>query len=202
MSNQPKWAWWVVGIVIPVIGIIVSIQLASKSDSGDKSDAGSQSQSASSGASASGGSGTGSVTGGSESKAATPPVADQPAKVMAGPVKITLKPGASNLDLDTSSPVPSPSDNGADMFVGFNLPDLGISPLRSGKVLAPASPDGPEPTAADCRRLVGKNGGYSSGDLTPGTRLCLQTGEGHIAYLRITAVPTRQAVMFEATVWE
>ncbi|MGA4558444.1 hypothetical protein [Uniformispora flossi] len=121
---------------------------------------------------------------------------------MAGPVKITLKPSAYYLDLDTTSPTPGPSDKGADLFVGFNLPDLGISPPRSGDVLAIAPSDGPEPTAADCRGLVAKNGGYSSGELSAGTRLCLQTDEGHIAYLRITAAPTRQAVMFDVTVWE
>lgn len=193
MSNQPKWAWWVVGIVIPVVGIIVSIQLASKSDSGDKSDAGGLSQSASSGASASGG---------SESKPPASAAADGPAKVFAGPVKITLTEGSSYVDLDNSKPFPGPSDKGADVGTGFMLPTQDLYPPKSGNVMAVSSPDGPEPTKADCVSLIKKNGTYTSGELTTGTRLCLQTNEGRIAYLRVTAVPTRKALMFEATVWE
>ncbi|MGR7001747.1 hypothetical protein ACU686_33125 [Yinghuangia aomiensis] len=122
--------------------------------------------------------------------------------MFAGPLKITLTEGSSYVDLDNSKPFPGPSDKGADVTTGFMLPTQDLYPPKGGNVMAVSSPDGPEPTKADCVSLIKKNGTYTSGDLTSGTRLCLQTNEGRIAYLRVTAVPTRKALMFEATVWE
>ncbi|GAA4968958.1 hypothetical protein GCM10023205_37730 [Yinghuangia aomiensis] len=122
--------------------------------------------------------------------------------MFAGPLKITLTEDSSYVDLDNSKPFPGPSDKGADVTTGFMLPTQDLYPPKSGNVMAVSSPDGPEPTKADCLSLIQKNGTYTSGKLTSGTRLCLQTDEGRIAYLRLTAVPTRKALMFEATVWE
>ncbi|MFE3200298.1 hypothetical protein [Embleya sp. NPDC059237] len=117
-------------------------------------------------------------------------------------MRITLKPDAHYIDLDTSSPFGQPGSKGADAFVGFNLPDLTLGPIKSADVVAIAPPDGPEPTRDDCAQAIAKRGTYTSGELSQGMRVCLQTDEGHTAYLRITSVPTRSAVMFEATVWE
>ncbi|MFI1586254.1 hypothetical protein [Embleya sp. NPDC020630] len=117
-------------------------------------------------------------------------------------MKITLKPDAHYVDLDTSSPFAQPGSKGSDAFVGFNLPDLALGPIKSADVVAIAPPDGPEPTRDDCAQAIAKRGTYTSGELSQGMRVCLQTDEGHTAYLRITSVPTRSAVAFEATVWE
>ncbi|GCD95713.1 hypothetical protein [Embleya hyalina] len=200
MSDQPKWAWWVVGIVIPVVGIIVTVQVATKSDSDDDKSR-STNNSAPINTPASSG-GNGSPAGKPATDPATAPAANAPAKKLAGPMKVTLKPGAENVDLDTSSPFGQPGSKGADAWVGFNLPDLALGPIKSGNVVAIVSPDGPEPTRDDCAQAIAKRGTYTSGELSQGTRLCFQTDEGHTAYLRITSVPTRSAVTFEATVWE
>ncbi|MGW1992002.1 hypothetical protein [Embleya sp. NPDC001921] len=195
MSDQPKWAWWVVGIVIPVTGIVVAIQLATTSDSDDKP------QSTNTPAPApvaSAGENRVPATGPAASRAAS-----GPAKVLAGPVRIRLSPDAEYIDLDSSSPVPQLSTGkGADAFVGFNLPSLTLGPPRSGNVVAAAPPDGADPTRDECSGFIAKRGTHTSGDLAQGARYCLQTDEGRVAYLKITAVPTRSAVTFEATVWE
>ncbi|NUU22752.1 MAG: hypothetical protein HOV68_14750, partial [Streptomycetaceae bacterium] len=104
MSNQPRWAWWVVGIVIPVVGILVSIQLATKSDSDDD-----KAQSTNTAAPAPGGGGQNPATA-SSPKASS--AAGGPAKVLAGPVRVTLTEAAGYVDLDTPSPTAQPSGKG------------------------------------------------------------------------------------------
>ncbi|MDI2127692.1 hypothetical protein [Yinghuangia seranimata] len=198
MSDQPKWAWWVVGIVIPVVGILVSIRLAT----GSNSDGTSQSTDTGTGAPAPAAS-TGSAGGNAAPSSAAAKPTGGPAKVLAGPTRITLKPDAYYIDFDSPSPTPQPAKgDGTDAFVGFNLPDLTLGPPRSANVVALAPPEGTEPTRDQCSTFIAKNGTYTSGTLAQGTRICFQTDEGHIAYLKITTVPTRTAVTFEATVWE
>ncbi|MFF4791198.1 hypothetical protein ACFY2M_15740 [Streptomyces sp. NPDC001276] len=36
--QQPRWAWWVVGIVIPIVGILVTVLVSRSGSSGDTSD--------------------------------------------------------------------------------------------------------------------------------------------------------------------
>ncbi|WP_406280343.1 hypothetical protein [Embleya sp. NBC_00896] len=175
-------------------GILVSIQLATESDSDGKSQT---TNTAVPAPAASGGANPAPATGPTASQAAS-----GPAKVLAGPMKITLKPGADSIDLDSPSPVPQPGEKGADATVGFNLPDLTLGPLHSGNVVAIAPPQGPGPTRDECNQAIAKRGTYTSGELAQDMRVCLQTEEGHTAYLRITSVPTRTALTFEATVWE
>ncbi|MEU8135970.1 hypothetical protein [Streptodolium elevatio] len=195
MSDQPKWAWWVVGIVIPVAGIVVSIQLATNSGSDDD-----KAQSTNTALPAPAASGGGNPPPASNS--AVPPAGSGPAKVLAGPTRITLSEDADYIDLDSPSPTAQPSGKGVDAFVGFNLPDLTLGPPRSGDVMAVAPSEGPDPTRDDCNQAIAKRGTSSSGELAQGMRLCIQTDEGHTAYLRITNAPTRKSVTFEATVWE
>ncbi|MEU0936767.1 hypothetical protein [Embleya sp. NPDC005971] len=128
------------------------------------------------------------------------PTANQPAKVLAGPVRVILTEDANNVDLDSSPPLAQPGNKGGDAWIGFNLPDLTLG--HAGDVIAIVAPEGPDPTRDDCRQAIAKRGAESSGKLAQGMRMCVQTEEGHTAYLRITAVPTRKAVTFEATVWE
>ncbi|NUU25308.1 MAG: hypothetical protein HOV68_27965 [Streptomycetaceae bacterium] len=193
MSNQPRWAWWVVGIVIPVVGILVSIRLATNSGSGD--DKGQPTNTGTSAPAASSGGNAPPASGGGNA-----PPANQPAKVLAGPVRVTLTEDAKRVDLDSVPPLAQTSDKGSDAWIGFNLPELELS--QEGDVMATLSPEGPDPTRDDCVQAITKRGGSSSGVLAQGMRVCVQTGEGHTAYLRITAVPTRKGVTFEATVWE
>jgi hypothetical protein len=193
VSDQPRWAWWVVGIVIPVAGILVSIELVTNSgsdgDRGRPTDTGASVPAASSGGNAPPASGGGNA-----------PPANQPAKVLAGPVRVVLTENADNVDLDSSPPLAQPGKKGGDAWIGFNLPDLTLG--HEGDVIAIVAPEGPEPTRDDCRQAIAKRGAESSGVLAQGMRVCVQSEEGHTAYLRITAVPTRKAVTFQATIWE
>ncbi|MGA4545134.1 hypothetical protein ACPA54_34610 [Uniformispora flossi] len=203
MSNQPKWAWWVVGIVIPLIGIVVSIQLATKSDSGGSAGGSSDPSSDGKGSAQSANPAAPQAAGtpGSGSNP-TAPAAGQPAKVLAGPTKFTLSSGSNYVDLDSSSPVPRPAGKGADATVGFNVPPPALDVPGSSNVLALVADQGAEPTRDECSRAIGKNGTYTSGEMKVGTRYCLQTDEGHIAYLRVATVPTYTSVTFDVTVWE
>lgn len=195
VSDQPKWAWWVVGIVIPVVGIVVSIQLATDSDS-DSDDKSQSTNNATSPPAATGGQ----IPGPASNTPA--PTAGGPAKVLVGPVKVTLTDSASYVDLDTPSLTSRPSEKGADAWVGFNLPDLTLGPTRTADVVAVLPPEGADPTRDQCAEAITKHGTSTSGVLAQGMRLCIQTDEGRTAYVKITAVPTRKAVAFEATVWE
>ncbi|NUS58329.1 MAG: hypothetical protein HOV66_26285 [Streptomycetaceae bacterium] len=203
MSNQPKWAWWVVGIVIPLIGIVVSIQLATKSDSGG-STGGSSDRSSDGNGSARSANTAAPQAGGNPGAGSNPtaPAAGQPAKVLAGPTKVTLSSGSNYVDLDSSSPVPRPAGKGADATVGFNVPPPSLDVPGSSNVLALVANQGADPSRDECSRAVGTNGTYTSGEMTVGTRYCLQTDEGHIAYLRVATVPTYTSVTFDVTVWE
>lgn len=166
------------GIVIPVAGILVSIQLATNSDSDDKTQPTNTSTSppaATSGANPA-----------PASNSTNSPAANQPAKVLAGPTKITLTPSAYYLDLDSPSPTPQPGDKGADAFVAFNLPDLTLGPPRSGDVVAIAPPEGPDPTRDDCGQAIAKRGTSSSGELAQPRRLAA----GHPGAPDVLCLPT------------
>ncbi|MCF2528893.1 hypothetical protein [Yinghuangia soli] len=218
-SSQPKWAWWVVGIVIPVIGILVTIWAAGGSSS-DADNTARETQSATGGQSGGGQSGgqSGGAAGnasagasgssgsaGSTGSASGPPAPapDAPAKVLSGPAEITLKPGQNYLDLDTAPPLAMPSGKSADLVALFNVGSPGLVTEGSPNTLALLPAEGPDPTAAECADAVQKRGSYQAGDLTRGARYCVQTDEGHTAYLKVlTAVAIETPVKFQVTVWE
>ncbi|MGR6998398.1 hypothetical protein ACU686_10360 [Yinghuangia aomiensis] len=97
---------------------------------------------------------------------------------------------------------PAAGGQGADATVGFNVPPPSLDVPGSGNVLALVANEGADPTRDECSRAIGKNGTYTSGEMKAGTRYCLQTDEGHIAYLRVATVPTYTSVTFDVTVWE
>ncbi|MGR7001979.1 hypothetical protein ACU686_34745 [Yinghuangia aomiensis] len=119
-----------------------------------------------------------------------------------GPTKVTLNANTYAVDLDGNPPVLLAATKGSDLWVGFNLPFLTLSAPTSTDTIATLAADGPEPTKAECTQRITKNGTYSSPELALGTRLCVATDDGHIAYLRLTSVPSLKTVVFEATVWE
>lgn len=57
-------------------------------------------------------------------------------------------------------------------------------------------------TEAECRTQIEKNG-LSEVELAPGIRFCVQTGEGRTAYLRVLSAPVEDegAVRFKVSVW-
>ncbi|MDI2129757.1 hypothetical protein [Yinghuangia seranimata] len=199
MHNQPKWAWWVVGILIPLLGIAVSIWAVNRGDSGssDTSSSSTAPQNASGGSAATGGSQSGAPA---ATKPANPQNPAPEAKVLAGPVEVVLKDGASYLELDTVPPMALPGGKGADLVLLVNVPPPGFATEGSTKTLALLPEGSADPTAAECRQAVDKRGTYDGGDVKTGQRMCVVTDEGHVAYLKVLSAPT--TVRAQVTVWE
>ncbi|UGQ14874.1 hypothetical protein LO772_15630 [Yinghuangia sp. ASG 101] len=192
-QNQPRWAWWVVGIVIPLIGIVVSIKLAGDSGSDDKPAASSNAP-----ADPAGG-GTGGTTGGS-GNAPAPPAQGAPSKLLYGPSDVTVGESSSHLVLDAEAPLAQSGEDGADLSMLFNIPPPALITADYAKTMAMLPAEGSEPTAADCAEAVSKRGTGSIEDLKSGMRFCVQTDEGRIAFVQVTRASLK-AVTFRVTAW-
>ncbi|MEU8135569.1 hypothetical protein [Streptodolium elevatio] len=197
MQSQPKWAWWIVGIVIPVIGIVVTIWAANPSSDSGTADAGTDRPPAATGT------GSGSRPGPTGPPQAAPPAADVPRKVLVGPVEVTIDGAKSYLELDTVPPMATQSNKSADVVALVNVGDPSLQSEGSTKTIGLLPPEGADPAPADCEEAVDKRGTYNSGELARGTRLCVETDEGHMAYLRVVSgVSISAPVRFQVTVWE
>ncbi|MER6121859.1 hypothetical protein ABT173_03995 [Streptomyces sp. NPDC001795] len=197
MPQQPRWAWWVVGIVIPVAGIIVSILVSGAGGAGSRGAAGQPP--------AAGGSTAAQATTAASSPA--PGASAAPAaRVRYGPVvfQADMSHGGPAVELDSSGPVVADDIKGADLRIGATTgaPDLGTP--DSANTLAPLPASSSAPTEAQCAEAVRSNGTYTA-EAPAGSRFCLTTGEGRTAYLKvITATPgaVGATVKFEVTVWD
>lgn len=185
--QQPRWAWWVAGILIPVVGIVVTLIVGSKSPSTESnptaSKAGSRSERPASGA---------------------PNGAEKPPKVRFGPgdVVASIPDGAFNIDLDSAPPLVAESDiKGQDLVIGATTGNPTLDTEDSELSLAPLPSGGPDPSEAHCAEQVQKNGAYTA-ELTRGARFCAQTAEGRTAYLRTVTAPTEGTVRLKVTVWD
>jgi hypothetical protein len=195
-SHPPRWAWWVVGIVIPVVGILVTVLMNGSGSSDDK---------------AADSTDTARPTPSTAEKATTtPPPTKTPAadRVLYGPgeVKVDLSGGGGMyIDLDTSEPLLSDSDiKGADLIYQTTGDDPTLYTPDSALTLAPlpGAGDAPAPTASECADAVQSNGAYT-GTAQRGSRFCLLTGEGRVAYLRVVAVPPGRGISrLDVTVWD
>ncbi|MBE8474185.1 hypothetical protein [Streptomyces justiciae] len=194
--HQPRWAWWVVGIVIPVVGILITVLMNGPGSSDDKAADDTDTVRP--------------TTSADEKTATTPPPTKSPAadRVLYGPdeVKVDLSGGgAMYIDLDTSEPLLSGSDiKGADLIYQTTGDDPTLYTPDSALTLAPlaGSGDAPAPTASECADAVESNGAYT-GTAQRGGRFCLLTGEGRVAYLRVVAVPPGRGVgRLDVTVWD
>lgn len=209
--TQPRWAWWVVGIAIPLIGIVVTVAVSRSGSDGDSKAPSANTAPAperqntppGNGTSGSAASPSGQTGQTGQSPAGTPGPTNRPAKVLFGPGTVTATASSRYVDLDTSPPLVTPSGKAADLVFGFlfGKPDLvteGSSPTLA------TLPDGsPDPTAADCAEAVRKRGSYLGGELALGSRFCAVTDEGRTAYFKLTSVPAGEApVRMEVTVWD
>lgn len=195
-GGQPAWAWWVIGIVIPAIGIAVTLFSINDRDSDDSSTDNSAAQSqnppATTGAQASG---TPADNGGEEEAA--------PSKPVFGPADFSARAAygdAGFLEFDT---VPlqefGQSTDGTDLA----LDATAVEPVDAEGTVGPLPAGSGEATEAECKDAIQKNS-VSEVDLTPGTRFCLQTGEGRTASLRVLSAPVEGEgnVRFKVTVWD
>ncbi|MFJ9864399.1 hypothetical protein [Streptomyces sp. NPDC101165] len=199
-SNQPRWAWWVVGIVIPLVGIIVTV-MASRPGSSDDNGA----QSAPTQSSAAAGSTDQQQSGQDQSGQAQPSAAKSAETVRAvfGPKDVgadTTNAG-SYIDLDTPQPLVSPTRiNGGDIIFSASIGDPNLFVPESASNLAPLPRSGAAPTAAECADSVDSNGTYTA-NVKRGDRFCLLTDGGRVAYLRVVTAPSTGTGKLNITVW-
>ncbi|MET7568109.1 hypothetical protein ABZT04_06335 [Streptomyces sp. NPDC005492] len=202
-SHPPRWAWWFVGIVIPVVGILVTILLAKPGGSDDGADQNGQSgptaSTRSDGAGQSGG----------KTQSSTPPAADaQKWQKVYGPAKVTAEQSISGTYVELDTPkeplVLSGGGDGADLYFGSANGDPSISVPVSANNLAPLPDTGSAPTAEACLESVDRNGSYSASPVKRGEEYCLLTGEGRIAYLKVVTMPDGGVGggILDVTVWE
>ncbi|WP_217209194.1 hypothetical protein [Streptomyces sp. AC550_RSS872] len=198
--QQPRWAWWVIGIVIPVVGILITILVARPGSSGDDGD-----RPAESAPTASARSGGGEGQGGGQEPSSAPPTADgQQYRKVFGPDKVDAEASitGSYIELDTPKPlVMSAGTDGADIIFGSETGDPSLFVPDSATTLAQWADPGTAPTPEECVESVGRNSGYSA-NVKPGETYCLQTGESRIAYLKVVTAPDSGGGQLDVTVWE
>ncbi|MEU6353874.1 hypothetical protein ABZ896_31850 [Streptomyces sp. NPDC047072] len=192
--QQPRWAWWVVGILVPLLGIVVTVVL-SGSDGDDRGETNSASVAPSSSA----------VTDSSAPARTTPSPSKSADKVLYGPAVVEAdvsEGGTVNIDLDASSPVVSKATKGSDVIYGATTGAPTLSIWNSGSNLAPLPEADPTPTAESCMEAVERNGTYNL-EAHRGDRLCLLTGEGRVVYIHVLAAPPGLGIgKLDLTVWE
>ncbi|MDH6220271.1 hypothetical protein [Streptomyces pseudovenezuelae] len=201
-SHPPRWAWWVVGIVIPVVGIVITIMVGRPGSSDD--DGGKNVQSEPSASVQSNGAGQG----GGKTQSSTPPAADaEKWQKLSGPVRVTAEESISGtyVELDTPKPlVLKGGGDGADLYFGSSNGDPSISVPVSADNLAPLPDAGTAPTAEACLESVDRNGSYTASPVKRGEQYCLLTGEGRIAYLKVVTMPDGGVGggILDVTVWQ
>jgi hypothetical protein len=186
-GQQPKWAWWVVGIAVPLLGTAVAL-LAMWSPQSSPTPEPS----------------TGQTHERAPAEAPSPHPSLSP-KVRYGPGDIVVESaygGSDEVDLDSVPPLVSSTD--------MNGTDLGFDPTLHEPVdvggdhdFAPLPGEGPEPDEAACVDQLRTNG-TGRIELERGVRFCAQTSEGRTAYIRVIAAPVEGAgiIRLEVTVWE
>ncbi|WP_416977087.1 hypothetical protein [Streptomyces sp. T028] len=198
-GHQPRWAWWVVGIVIPVVGIIVTL-LVGRPGSSDDDNGATNAGSASNAAQRSGA--TGST--GEDRSTASAGAAGSAADPLFGPkvVEADTTNAGSYLEFDTTPPLVSPpGTKGADLIISASTgtPDLFVP--DSNTTLAPLPASGADPTAEECAESVDRNATYTS-PAERGGRFCLLTDQGRVVHLKILTAPPAGLARLEVTVWD
>ncbi len=193
-NQQPRWAWWVVGIVVPLAGVLITILLTRSDSSQDdgKADASAVTEQPVS-----------ATPGTPEQPAASPTKSAAADQVLWGPdaVEAETTDNGSYIELDTSGPIVQSTSKGADVIFWAPIGDPGLFVPESASHLALLPASGPAPTAEDCAGSVERNGSYSA-DVKRGDRFCLMTDEGRVAYLKVLSAPDRGTGELEVTVWE
>lgn len=189
-----------VGIVLPVIGIVVTIWAAgglwSGGGDGSAEAATGAARSPSRTAAAPGGSAPGIPPQASEA-------ADTPPRVLTRSVGLVLEPGLQYLDLDTVPPMAMPSAAGADLVALFDGRQASLVPEGPTATVARLPQSAYAATPAECTAALAKYGSRQASAAAVGARYCVATDEGHVAYVEIElGVPVEPHVRMAATVWE
>ncbi|MFJ5261194.1 hypothetical protein ACIQAC_12115 [Streptomyces sp. NPDC088387] len=198
--HQPRWAWWLIGIVIPVTGILVTILVARPGGSDNDGDRNVESAPTSSARP-----GGGADSGAGEAQSGASPEADgQQYRKVFGPEGVDAEASitGSYIELDSAKPLAmGAGTKGADIIFGSSNGDPNLFVPDSGSTLAPWADPGTPPTAEDCAQSVQRNGTYTA-NVQPGQVYCLLTGEGRIASLKVVTAPDSGGGKLDVTVWE
>ncbi|MBC2901534.1 hypothetical protein [Streptomyces cupreus] len=199
-GGQPAWAWWVIGIVIPVVGIAVTLSVANK-DSGDSDTdtpaAATGTQNEDPGQASGTPAGNKEDAKGDAEEASPSPVAPE-----YGPADWSVQAAYGDhgyLEFDSGAPQEfGQRTDGTDLYLDATAGE----PVDADGQIGPLPAGTADATEAECRTQIEKNG-LSEVELAPGIRFCVQTGEGRTAYLRVLSAPVEDegAVRFKVTVW-
>ncbi|WP_329297234.1 hypothetical protein OG410_00645 [Streptomyces sp. NBC_00659] len=202
--HQPRWAWWVVGIAVPLLGIVVTLLATAISRS--STDAGAlanPSASSMSGTRGSDGAASAAATVTESSSASS----SEPARVEYGPAVFSMEASYDPRDADLDSGPPllvTRGSKGADLYLDSTLAQPVAVFDGWGEVSLGQLPAGDAaPTEAECTDRI-ENNTTSEIDLARGVRFCLRTDQGRTAYLRVISAPLEEEgkVRFEVTVWD
>ncbi|MBP5896591.1 MULTISPECIES: hypothetical protein [Streptomyces] len=180
-----------IGIVIPVVGILVSVYLAL---------APSDDQDSAAGRPSTGGGGSADTSG------ASPTPRQAASKIMFGPKAVEVDVNGSYLELDTRAPlVEGEAPKGVDILVNTDasgaMENAKVYGYLGGTV-APIAATSGAVQEADCLQAVQRNASDSIDNLQRGRGICVETSEGRVAFLRVASAPPKGPVTFDMTVWE
>ncbi|WP_330306212.1 MULTISPECIES: hypothetical protein [unclassified Streptomyces] len=196
---QPRWAWWVVGIVVPVVGIAAALFVSNR----HSAPYGGESAAAAGAPSAAHDKSQPSAGGGSGSK-------KPKSRVLYGPVPIQFETSAYGVDIDFDSRKPLVGDSlkGGDLSAVTDASGMaGTTNFHGGPrlaaLIAPISNGSSDPSEADCAEALQSNGDESFNDPPSDAQFCVQTTEGRVAFVRVApGAPAGQSMKLTATVWD
>lgn len=128
---------------------------------------------------------------------------DAPPEVATGSVELMLEPGLQYLDLDARPVAAMPSAAGADLVALFDGRPPSLAAEGPTATVARLSASAHAATRAECTAALAKFGSGQAVAAAVGTRYCVATDEGHVAYVEIVlGVPVEPHVRVKATVWK
>jgi hypothetical protein len=194
----------VIGIAIPLLGIVATLLTVLNNDSDDSGDTGAggaASSTASTAAQQDPPAASGTPAEGAAAQKETSPAPS--AAVLFGPEELVVNSvyGASGyVDLDSAPPLVT-AQSTASSDLAFD--PTAVEPVDVEGQVAPLPTGGSEPSEAQCLTQLQKNQ-VSELDLARDVAFCAQTGDGRTAYLRVISAPVEGEgkVRLKVTVWD
>lgn len=118
-----------------------------------------------------------------------------------GTVRVALGPGTHAVDFDATPPLVASSVDGKDISIGPDSDFPGLQTGNANLIMTWLRDPGPAPSEAECSEQIRKDGLFHS-RLTRGSRFCVQTTEGRVAYLERVDTPDQDPMQLTVTVWE
>jgi hypothetical protein len=203
--SQPRWAWWGVGIAVPLVGILVTVLISQPSPSSPSTDKNSPATSAAT----------------DRTPSATPTAQDSHGTAPAKPVPVRFGPDDVIMeflddqsvsesfypDFDSNPPFILDSETkSSDFYFSGSIAHEGINFQTPGNGIAPLPPDETAPSEEECRAHLAENairGVDGVGPLEQGDGFCAKTTAGRTVYIRVIDSPSRLGTLrLRVTVWE